>query len=134
MNVRKFSYRKKKDEQEKTYIVLLLDPPDNKPDLIGGFDLTKLNDAEIAEIIKLVNEYETDIHILQTDALKRKMSFDEMVNGPDYLKTSEYYKEKTRPFIKKAYRLYIRDRITNNYDLDDIDHFVEKIIREKNSL
>lgn len=55
MKVKKFDYKKKKDNNVNSYLLLMLDENETH---IGGIDFTKLEDEEIRHVIRIQSEYE----------------------------------------------------------------------------
>jgi len=134
MNIKSFIYTKKKDEQTKNYVVLVLDPPKDKLHLIGGIELSKLEDKEVKELLFLQNEYEIRIKDLQTKALKENLDFDHLISTDEYIDIQEAYKEKMHPYIKKAYRVFIKENIEATYNFDMVECLINRVILAKNDV
>lgn len=138
MKIKEFTYTKQKDEQVKLYTVLMLDPPEDKPHLIGGIDLTKLNDDETKELILMHYEYEVRLKNLQLEALKKPLAFESLIESHEYVDVIDAYKTKMQPYIRKAYRVFIKTRITqpdnpSSFTNDGIcECLMDRIIRSKN--
>lgn len=82
MKFKNFTYKKKKDDQTKKYLVLITRDDQTH---FGGIDLTKLGEAEIRALLDIQKEYETDM----------------------------------KPFVEKAYRMYIKENVIDEDDTGD---------------
>lgn len=82
MKFKSFTYKKKKDNETKNYLVLITKEDDTH---LGGIDLTKLEEKEIQILVDIQKEYES----------------------------------KMKPFIEKAYRMYIKENIVDENDTGD---------------
>jgi hypothetical protein len=132
-----FKYKKKKDDQEKRYTILLLDLSiENHPNNFGGIDLTKLSDSEVEDILMLQYEYESRNRMIQNNSLKEDLTFNNILDREDYKELKENYKSKMSKYVKKAYRVFIRQNVIGI--IENIDNgglcncYIKKTVDSKN--
>lgn len=109
MKIIKFEYTKKKDEKTKSYIISKLDTPDGIMDRTGGIDLSLLTEDEVSSLIKTQFEYHCELNKLIEESIKSGDTFKEMTEKGSRLESD--YKDLLNPYIKKAYRLFINERM-----------------------
>jgi hypothetical protein len=131
MNIVNFEYIKKKDGVTKEYIILVME--DNSEN-IEGIDFSKLNNDEVGQVIKLKHGYDFELNNYQNKALRDGLDFKSFVNNQSYKEMNDYYKEGLKPFIKKSYRKFIKERIKKYKPMDSLDYLIENIIKVKEKI
>ena len=133
MNIVKFTYTKKKNNEKKEYLIMKIDIKDSV-DHIGGLDLSKLSDEDIESVLKIQSVLELKTGEILNIGLLNKEDFLDLVNGEEYVAIIEDYKEKIKPYIKKAFRLFIKERIEELEDVIKHNNFFSIIINAKSKL
>lgn len=109
MLVKNFKYQKKKDNEIKNYLVMILEEDDK---YYEGLDLSKLGEEEIEEAKNLVVQFEMKDAKWRREANSKKQDIKTYVEEDEEIqKDIDKYKEDLSPYIKKAYRKFLKENI-----------------------
>jgi hypothetical protein len=120
MLVKNFKYQKKKDNEIKNYLVMILEEDEKHYE---GLDLTKLEDKEIEDAKNLVVQFEMKDAKWRREANNNGQDIKNYIEeNEDIQKEIDEYKENLKPYVKKAYRKYLKENIVedeNNFNTEE---------------
>jgi hypothetical protein len=116
MDFKNFKYTKKKDGETKGYLVMVFEDSDQ---YLEGLDLGKLEEPEIREAFKISIEREALEKQWAVEAEKQGMSYEDYVGEPVRQEKLQQLKEAMQPFVKQAYRKYLKSNIEDPTPVDN---------------
>lgn len=108
MEFKNFKYTKKKDGETKGYLVLVFEDNDQ---YLEGLDLGKLEEPEIKEAFQVSIEREALEKQFQIEAEKQGVEYEDYIAEPSRQQKLQQLKEALQPFVKQAYRKYLKSNI-----------------------
>lgn len=108
MDFKNFKYTKKKDGETKGYLIMVFDDSDQ---YLEGLDLGKLEEPEIKEAFQISIEREALEKQFQIEAEKQGVEYEDYISEPLRQQKLQQLKEAMQPFVKQAYRKYLKSNI-----------------------
>lgn len=108
MEFKNFKYTKKKDGETKGYLIMVFEDNDQ---YLEGLDLGKLKEPEIKEAFQVSIEREALEKQLQIEARERGVEYEDYISEPSRQEKLQELKEAMQPFVKQAYRKYLKSNI-----------------------
>lgn len=109
MKFRNFFYTKKKDGERNSYFLLELESNEN---YVEGIVLPELEDSEVEDLVKKAFHREVKYKEWKAEAEKQGVDLEEYLeNNPELNEERDEIEESIKPYIKKAYKKFLADRI-----------------------
>lgn len=109
MKFRNFLYTKKKDGEKKSYFLLELE---SNEEYVEGIVLPELEDSEVEDLVKKAFHREVKHREWKAEAQEEGLDVEDFLSrNPDVDKERNEIEESIQPYIKKAYRKFLADRI-----------------------
>lgn len=109
MKFRNFLYTKKKDGEKKSYFLLELEANE---EYVEGIVLPELEDSEVEDLVKKAFHREVKYREWSAEAQKEGLDVEDfLARHQDLNEERNEIEESIQPYIKKAYRKFLADRI-----------------------
>jgi hypothetical protein len=109
MKFRNFLYTKKKDGEKKSYFLLELEANE---EYVEGIVLPELEDSEVEDLVKKAFHREVKYREWNAEAQEEGLDVEDfLARHQDLNEERNEIEESIQPYIKKAYRKFLVDRI-----------------------